>query len=407
MVIIGFAITLPMMITGSRLGLQLGLQNALYAFVMGSLILTTVGSATAVVATKTRFSTYKILEYSFGLTGAKLVTALLTTTLFGWYGVTAALFGDALYNAALDTYGLTISPKLFVILGSLLMISITVFGFKALDRLSLIAVPLLALFLCFLVVYTLSHTGQSFTEILAQPHNSMELGVSTSVVVGTYIVGAVLVPDLCRYARSTLDGVFAIVASLGISLPLILAASAIPSLATGEADLVRIMVQLGVGSPALMVIVFATWTSNANNLYSTSLSLAALVEKISKWKLTILAGIAGTLVAVGGITEYFIPFLLLLGVAIPPIAGVYLSDYFFVGQSENYRQDSNKQLSPFNFTALAAWFMGTSFGIASANDFINWSLTNIPAVDSFIVAAAVYVAISKTCNHLSSTELTT
>ena len=57
MVIIGFAITLPMMITGSRLGLQLGLQNALYAFVMGSLILTTVGSATAVVATKTRFST--------------------------------------------------------------------------------------------------------------------------------------------------------------------------------------------------------------------------------------------------------------------------------------------------------------------------------------------------------------
>ena len=83
-------------------------------------------------------------------------------------------------------------------------------------------------------------------------NGELSLGVAISVVVGTYIVGAVLVPDLCRYARSRVDGVSAIVLSLGVGLPCILAAAAVPSLATQEADLVRIMLGLGLGVPALV-----------------------------------------------------------------------------------------------------------------------------------------------------------
>ena len=105
------------------------------------------------------------------------------------------------------------------------------------------------------------------------------IGVSISVVVGTYAVGAVLVPDLCRYAKSIGHGIFAILLSLGVGLPLILIAAAVPSIATGEANLVAIMISLGLGLPALFVVVFATWTSNTNNLYSTSLGMATVFER--------------------------------------------------------------------------------------------------------------------------------
>ena len=95
MIIVGFAITLPLMITGSQMGLALGLGTALKAFVAGGLVLMVIGSLTAMVAADARLSTYKILEFSFGHAGARFVSALLALTLFGWYGVTAALFGDA------------------------------------------------------------------------------------------------------------------------------------------------------------------------------------------------------------------------------------------------------------------------------------------------------------------------
>lgn len=383
MVIIGFAITLPLMITGSQVGLAMGLRNALTAFAVGGLVLTVIGSATAVVATSARLSTYKILEFAFGRWGAKIVSGVLALTLFGWYGVTAELFGRALSGAAADIYGFDFPVILGTVVGSILMVAVTVFGFKALDRLSLLAVPLLVLFLAAVVVRSLGSDAA-----LTAGNGDMDLGVAISVVVGTYIVGAVLVPDLCRYARSRADGVFAIVLSLGVGLPCILAAAAVPSLATQEADLVRIMLSLCLGIPALCVIAFATWTSNANNLYSMSLGLAAVFEHVGKWKLTVAAGVAGTLVAIAGVTDVFIPFLLTLGIAIPPVAGIYLADYFIVKGSRAYFDPADPLERAVNPAAFAAWLAATMVGAITARGWL--SVTLIPACDSFLASVVLY-----------------
>lgn len=384
MVIVGFAITLPLMITGSRMGLALGIGKAAQAFVAGGLILTAAGSLTAMVAADTRLSTYKILEFSFGSTGAKLVSLLLAMTLFGWYGVTAALFGDALRTALLDIHGMEMGATAGVLTGSVLMIAVTVFGFRMLDLLSMIAVPLLVMFLLAVVLQSVGSVGGESGPVKAES----DMGVSISMVVGTYIVGVVLVPDLCRYAKSVRHSVLAVVVSLGIGLPFVLAASAVPSIAANEADLVIVMVELGLGLPALLMIVFATWTSNANNLYSNSLALATVIERAAKWKITVVAGIAGTLVAVAGITDYFMPFLLALGVAVPPVAGIYLVDYFFVGGRALYAGRRTGPLSRFNGAAFAAWLAGTVAGTAAASGWI--ALTRIPACDSLLSAALLY-----------------
>ena len=389
MVIVGFAITLPLMLTGSKLGLALGLRDALTAFLAGGLILALIGVGTSVVAARARLSTYKILEFSFGRLGAKYVSGLLALTLFGWYGVTAALFGQALGSAAVDFYGLPVSFAAGTIVGSVLMVAITVFGFKALDRLSIFAVPLLAVFLAIAVMQSL----EGMNMRVGVDGGDTSLGVSISMVAGTYIVGVVLVPDLCRYARSVGHAVFAVVVALALGLPLILGAAAIPSLATKQADLVEIMLKLGLGLPALFVIVFATWTSNANNLYSMSLGLAAIFERAAKWKLTVAAGFIGTLVAVAGITDIFLPFLLVLGVAIPPIAGIYLADYFVVQGRAIYESGNPQLLSRANFAAFSAWLIAAGIGVLTSNGWV--LLTRIPACDSFLAAAILYIAFCK------------
>ena len=52
-------------------------------------------------------------------------------------------------------------------------------------------------------------------------------------------------------------------------------AAAIPVLATGEIDIMRLIVGFGLGVPALLVLILSTWTINSANLYSASLSLTA------------------------------------------------------------------------------------------------------------------------------------
>ena len=305
LVIIGFAITLPLMLTGSKLGLSLGLEKSLLAFSIGGALLMVLGIFTAIVGANAKVSTYKIIETPFGVLGAKFVNIVLAMTLMGWYGVTAALFGEATQQAFLDIYRLDLGVSFYTVIGSVLMISVTVFGFKALDRFSLLVVPLLIIFMFCMVYFSMQNSS---IEQLMVATTDTSIGVAISVVVGSYIVGATLIPDLCRYARNAKQGVAAVVISLGLALPFILSVSAIPSLATGNSDLVVIMMELGMGIPALLMIVFATWTSNANNLYSTSLGLATIFTKNAKWKITIAVGVICTLVALTGITDYFVPF---------------------------------------------------------------------------------------------------
>ena len=102
-----------------------------------------------------------------------------------------------------------------------------------------------------------------------------------------------------------------------------------PALATSLLDPMAYMIMLGVVFSAFIILVFATWTTNSVNLYSTTLAVAVILPKLSEWKLMIFCGIFGTAIAVAGLADYFISFLEWLGVIVPPIAGVYLTDYFF------------------------------------------------------------------------------
>ncbi len=390
LIIIGISIALPGFLMGAQIGTALGLEKAGIAFAAGGLILAFVASLTALVGAEARLSTYMLVQFAFGVRGARVVNTVFAATMFGWFGVNAALFGDAMVTTMTELYQATGGWSAYVAIGSALMVLTTIFGFKALDRLSLLAVPLLVIILVVIMSVAIM---QATPEVLfGEPPQTMSLGLAISAVAGGSMVGAASIPDLTRYISSRKSAVGSMFVSYGIGAPVILLSAAIPSLVTGEADLMKIFLGLGLGLPALFVLIFSTWTSNAANLYSSGLSLAATFRLIKPWKLTLIAGVLGTGVALSGIIEVFIPFLITLGVFMPPVAAIYVTDFYLIAR-RRYDVEILAKGPPIRWSAFAAWGMGSVTGLVTANTSL--TLTTIPSVDSFMAAGLCYVALMR------------
>ena len=383
-VLIGVFITLPAFLVGAEVLAGLGAVKGLTAIGGAAAVLVCAMALTMHVGAGTRLSTYSLISRAFGETGALIVNGLLTLTLIGWYGVTAMLFGRACAVALGGWLGVALPDGLFAALGSILMIATTVFGFRAIGRLSRVAVPFLLALLIAGAYVTISRMPADAPD----GAGILSVGQAMSILIGASMVGVTIAPDLARFARDASASLRAAVLSHGLGYPLVLSLAGLPALATGSNDLIGNMIAMGLGLPALMVVVFATWTTNANNLYSASLVLARIRPGARDWVLTLTAGILGTGLALAGILEHFIGFLELLSVTIPPIAGIYLVDYF----SGRLTSRAAGARAPINWMAFLAWAAGTAVGAKAAD----WgvSLTTVPACDAVLVAAVAYAAAS-------------
>lgn len=390
LIVTGISIGVPLMLTGSRLATDMGGGKAFAAFFLGGLILAAIGSLTGVIGARRRVSTYVIIQQTFGRSVAVLINGVLAFSILAWFAITAAVFGSALQGALMQTLQLNVHADLLTMLGILLMVLTTIFGFRALDRLALLAVPALAALLAYMALSGLRVGGSDGPDDAAALHATISFGHGLSMVVGSWIVGMVVLPDWCRYCLRESDGVVASVASMAVAYPVLLSFAAIPALAFGETDVVALLFVLGAGAPGLLLLVLGTWTTNACNLYSGSLALAALVEKLPRWQLTILGGGVGAVMALSGIADRLTDFLMALSVVITPIAGIYIVDSFRSGNSVADTPE-NPVTENWRWPALLSWLTGSAVGLAASLE--AFSLTSMPAADALLIATGCYLVL--------------
>jgi cytosine permease len=389
-VLIGISITLPLMYSAGELAQGIGLSKAIMATLTGALILSLMSIPAAIVGVKTRLSSYMIIEHTFGFAGAKFVNFWFGVFLLGWYAVTAELFGRTLFLAASELTTLGIPEWGYTVLSSALVTATTIYGFKAIDRLALVAVPFLLLALMAVVVLSLQKTA--FSDLLLIEAEGMDMPTAISAVVGAAIVGVVLTPDLTRYARNVRDCITASFLGQGGGMTIAYVVGMIPVLVWNELEPMNYMFMIGYGGMALAVIVFATWTTNVINLYSTALSARASVPLGQYRSVVIVSGIVGTIAAVVGISENLIEFLIVMGLLVPPIAGVYLVDFFYFKRTDF----SPQRLEGRPAIRVNATVVGLGTGIVSARMFFSGSsLTSIGALDSLFISMAAYIALQK------------
>ncbi|SOE68031.1 Purine-cytosine permease [Burkholderia sp. OK233] len=382
MILMGVIIALPAFAMGAQLAHTMGARGALASSLLGGMLLSIIAMLAAVAGARSRLSSYVLIVEAFGTRGGALANGILAFSLLGWFAVIAMLFGHAMQSSTAALLpGVPAAAWAFA--GAILMTVTAAVGFRALDVLSLLSTPLKIglLLVTFWISLKASHTDIGSLGA----GDGTALGTGISMVAGGLMVGAVLAPDICRFARTPMHGAFGVFVAYGIGFPLVLTLSGLPSVVTGQADLVAIMTLLGMGLPALLIILLSAWVTNGYNLYASSLVLATLSPRRSRAKLACFAGALGTVFGLLGIGDSMVPYLLVLSIAIPPIAGVYLSNFYLSGGKT---LGTGAQWRP---EALAAWLAGTGFaGLAQLS---HWSVTGIPALDSLLLSVAVYFAL--------------
>ena len=388
LIIVGGTIGIPIFLMAAQIGGSLGLQRAAMAFSIGCLVLGSMGALTSYVGAKTRYSTYMLTEFAFGRNGAKLANFVVAAALIGWYGVISNVFGQAAHHVLNELYGISVSISATVIIGSLLMVGVSISGFKGIDKLALVLVPAMAGFMIYTV--SLSYGSIQSWDIPTRVSEPLTFPLAVSAVIGSYIAGVIIQPDYSRFARNIQHAMWAVFIALGISFPIVQFLAAVPSVATGEQDLMAIMLSLGIGVPAFLLLLLGSWSSNVLNLYSSSLSLATIFTRVHLWQLTVVVGVIGTAIAFLQVQDYLVNYLILLGIAIPPIGSIYIVDVLFVRRG--YCDDSALDREPgVDIRAFIAWFIASTAGyLASENIF---TILGIASMDTILVASIVYAAL--------------
>ena len=299
--------------------------------------------------------------------GTKLCSVVLLLSLTGWFAVNAEIGGVAVANVTRDLFGFS-SPRLTILILSAANVVVSIIGIESIKWLSRLSVPLLLLVMVWLAATILSKYGLG--ELLAyEATGSVSVTTGIDWMLGGLIVGIFIAADISRHVRSRRDNWIGVTLGIVPCSVFLVCMGALTALATGDWNPVNGIQALGLGAPALFVIVFSTWTTNDLNLYSGGLALTNIVPALSRWQNTLLLGAAGTAVAMLRITEHFPIFLESLTNVFAPLIGVALVDYFVI---RNTRIDlsaiyegSNRERHPSGVN-LVAWLVvaiGTVVGI--------------------------------------------
>ena len=366
----GFCIAMSGLFTGAAMAAGLNVKQALIAAFMGNLILSIYGGAIGAAGAKEGLSSSRLAIYSFGSEGFKIVSLVLALTMGGWFSVQSGFFGNTI-NAMFPNAGFITQPNFAGFWGGMLMLLTAYFGYKGLDALSKVAVPAILILGTYGAFAAMKSAGGLAGTLAIIPHGETTISAGIVMVVGSFAAGASAQADITRYSKDAKAAWIATIVGYMAANTFIIMAGYLTTLSTGIGDLPKAMLQLGLGLPALLVLILAQWTTNDNNLYTSSLGLANIF-KMKKSKITLAIGIIGSILGGLGVADYFTGWLNILGIGVPPMAGIIMADYYFV-RKQNYKFKDESQIPKWNLNALIAWGLGSvigftfEFGIASLN----------------------------------------
>lgn len=389
LIIAGTGLSLPTLYLGSEIALGLGLKQALIAFGVSTLVLTVMCMATTLIGNRSRLSTYMILHFSFGANGAKIVNFIFGVTLVGWFAVALELLAIAIKDTALDAFDYRISQESIIIVSSILITSTTVYGIKSIQRLANIAIPILTFFLIYVLYLTLNQLD-SVSELFnyLPKASEMTLFQATSILVGAAILFPVLMADFSRFIKTDKQSLIAVL-GIAIGTPLALILSAIPSIQTGEVDIIKIMSEYNLVIPAFILLFISTWVTNATNLYSATLTFSTINKKWQFKNVAIVASVVGTILAILGFSSFLFTFLEYLGVLAPSISAIYIIHFFFIDK-QNY---DLKTIGTWKFDALWSWIISSTITLLTYNEV--FQITHAYFLDSFLLGGIIYMVFNR------------
>ncbi|MFK7865375.1 MAG: cytosine permease, partial [Pseudohongiellaceae bacterium] len=385
------AFAVPGLITGLELGGALSFSNALWAYFFGGFFLAVLGSVTGLVGRFNRLSSCMTMKFVFGVKGSSLLNLAFALSLLGWFGVNMDLFSSIVQSYAQEL-GMG-SPGLWQIefVAGVVMTLTTICGFRIIEKLSSLLVPVMVLVILYLLFQSLSI--DSSLPAMQASTEALSVGEAISAVVGSFIVSVVLMPDFTRFARSSGDALISSFFPYLVLCTFVYVVATIAGAAVQSTDVVEVFLLLGLGSFGLMLMCVSSWLTNVVNLYSSSLAANSVFSNIKEWHLISILGVLGTAVASLNLLDRFIEFLFGLAIIFTPVAAIYIVDFFVLRNKRCYELDELDQVPAIVWPAVMAWLFGVLVSLATSTEF--FFISGVQAVDGLLATAVMYFLFSR------------
>ncbi len=354
MVLFSFTFFTGTMFAGGKLGMAFNFVDMLWIAAIGNTLLALYAAALALIASRSGLNTVLMGRLCFGEAGSRLSDFLLGFAELGWYAWGTATVAIVLVKMLGLAEGFTLPLMVFFGMG----FSITaIIGYKGLDVLSRVSVPLMFVLLIVSMYIATQHVG-GFSGLAAViPHDTMSVSAAITMVFGTFASGATQATNWTRLSRSGRIAVTASVVSFLLGNGLMIVAGAWCAMVYQQADIVEVMMLQGLSFAAVVMLCLNLWTIQGPTIYNVAAATCHLVRSERRRTMTLLAAAVGVLLAMGGMYEMLIPFLVLLGSVIPPIGGVIMADFWFRHRGK-YPALASVQLPRYNLAGLTAYAVG-------------------------------------------------
>lgn len=359
---IGFPMIITGAMTGSILVLGMGFRNALWSMIIGNLIMFAYVGALGVLGTRRGMNFALLASIVFGKKGYVFASGLLSTLLLGWYAVQTGITGALISS----TYGLNYVAMTTV--AGLLYIGITFIGVRGLHLIGLVSVPLFVILGGWVALDAAATSG--WTAILNYPGNngaaSMTMGIGLTVVIALFIDAGTVTADFNRWAKDTRSSIIATFSAFPFANVLAMlvggvmtAALAVPNANPFGADNIFGYMngrQIGWLSALAFLFLYCNLGSVcAHCLYNSATGWSRILHTRMR-VMAVVLGVIGIIVAAGNVWAFFIQWLSLLGVVVPPIGAIVLVDQYLYRKNAEISEDWRPN-------AFIAWAIGSAVAL--------------------------------------------
>lgn len=387
---LGFPMIITGAMTGSILVLGMGFSRALTAMIIGNLIMFAYVGLLGLIGTKRGMNFALIASIVFGKKGYVFASGLLSTLLLGWYAVQTGITG-ALVSS---TYGLNYVAM--TVIAGLLYICITFVGVKGLHYIGLVSVPLFVVLGLWVAFDAASASTASAIFNYAGNNGvaTMSMGVGLTVVLALFIDAGTVTADFNRWAKTpsaSLASTFSAFPFANLIAMLVggvmTAALAVPNANPFGADNMFGYMngkQMAWLSALAFVFLYVNLGSVCSHcLYNAATGWSRILGNHMR-VMAVILGVIGIVVAAGNVWAFFIQWLSLLGILVPPIGAVILVDQYLIRPNAQIEADWRPD-------AFIAWAIGSvcAFIVEEGAPYLS------TAISAALVASIAYYAIAK------------
>ena len=387
----GFLVT--GLFTGGLLGNGLPFwPDIVLASFLGNLVNFIIGAFVGYIGYKTACNSGILYRYVYGNAGAYIPVVFISILLIGWQGIVVGAFGATWTTALhpeLPVSEIFSSTTFYIaaVFAGILYTATTYFGVKGLEKVSIPSVAVLVFVGLYAIYLNIQQAGglSNFQALSAElaAKNPLTMVQAINLVIGSWIVGAVVMPEYTRFAKKTWVAIAIPFIVLIFAQWFLQTVGALGGIVSGDFMFTTYLMDQGmiIAWVGIIGMSLALWTTGDANLYLPVIQTSSIFKR-PQHVTTVICGTLGTILGLG-LYQNFMEWINLLASIVPPLIGPVIVEYYFVNR-EKFHTGHLDNISKWNPAAFIAYILGAASTFYSPD----WGT---PSLIGLLVSMLVYL----------------